>query len=130
MRGVSLIRCSSAVGALLILASVATSVFRFRSRSCCDTIVSWPNTEVICYERRRVSIQHNPPSFPAIATCLPPPPPTPIKDTNTNLGSLLWGGGCYCHWGQRRRGSAYSVLHDGPRVPDVTCFNDIIMTVL
>lgn len=48
VRGVSLIRCSSAVGALLILASVATSVFRYRSRSCCDTIVSWPNTEVFC----------------------------------------------------------------------------------
>lgn len=36
---------------------------------------------------------------------------------------------CHCHRGQRRKGGGYSMLLDGPQVPDVTLFNDIIMSV-
>lgn len=80
-------------------------------------------------EWRQVSIQNIPHPFPVVATCshpFPPPRPQSHAPWADCRGMRV---DCYCRRGQRRKGGGYSVLLDGPQVPDVTLFNDIIMTV-
>ncbi len=75
------------------------------------------------------------------ATCSPHPPPPLFPPSrhiraHTSLPLERWADcwgmrvECHCHRGQRRKGGGYSLLLAGPQVPDVTLFNDIIMTVL
>lgn len=94
------------------------------------------NTEVIRDELRRVSIQRNPPSVSChhhLFTHTPLPffllPPRPEMQTQTWAG-CCGVGGVLLSLGAKEERKCILCATRCPRVPDVTCFNDIIMTVL